>query len=255
MSSIHFNPENTINSNLGITDAQAPQKTGSAKDTPPPAKEQEQRAADSPQLAAPKTTSMNIGSLPSMGAAVLALIQEISAEQRKITNEQRNMQTELAVDKLGDIADKMKEKAITQLCVGIAAGTVSIAQGVASTSMTAKGINSIDKTFNTDGTLKQNMTSKFSTRNNAEMMLNTKIQSFNSSMGGCSGMMNSISQAVGGIYDSEIKNEEANLERIHSMSDQLKSLDDALRELIQKALSTQDQLQQSINQSRTKILG
>jgi len=39
------------------------------------------------------------------------------------------------------------------------------------------------------------------------------------------------------------------------MSDSLKSLEDALRELVQKMLSTMDAIQQSTNQTRTKILG
>ncbi|NLY40219.1 MAG: type III secretion system protein, partial [Desulfovibrionales bacterium] len=48
---------------------------------------------------------------------------------------------------------------------------------------------------------------------------------------------------------------DANIERSRAMSDSLKSLEDALRELIQKMLSTMDAIQQSTNQTRTKILG
>jgi prophage DNA circulation protein len=92
-------------------------------------------------------------------------------------------------------------------------------------------------------------------RGHADMLLNTKVQSFNAAAGGVTGMVGSISQAVGGIYDADIKLMDADIERARAQTDALKSLEDGLRELIQKMLSTMDSIQQNTNQTRTKILG
>lgn len=192
---------------------------------------------------------------PSFGASVLSLITETNAEQRQAAREQKALQTEAQVANIMEQADVMREKAVTQLCIGVATGMLSITQGIASTAITAKGIKSIDDAFDADGALKPGATSDFATRQNAETMLNTRVQAFNSSMGGVSNIMGSITQTVGGFYDAEITELQAQQERMKAMQDSLDSLEQALKETLQKALSTQDSIQQNINQTRTKILG
>ena len=57
------------------------------------------------------------------------------------------------------------------------------------------------------------------------------------------------------MYDAELKELEGDVARIRAQQQNLESLDEALKALIQKSLSSQDAIQQNINQTRTKILG
>lgn len=181
--------------------------------------------------------------LPSFSANYLALIGDVASEQRRKSAEQRALQTEIIVDTIKDQAQEMRSKAVFQLCMGIASGALSIAQGAIAFKMMSSGVSANAKI--TDATA----------RGHADMLLNTKVQSFNSAAGGVTGMVGSISQAVGGFYDASIKLMDADIERARAQTDALKSLEDGLRELIQKMLSTMDSIQQNTNQTRTKILG
>ncbi|MBQ5727352.1 MAG: hypothetical protein IIV56_00300 [Mailhella sp.] len=57
------------------------------------------------------------------------------------------------------------------------------------------------------------------------------------------------------MMEAENKELEADAERMRATQEQLSRIDDALRELLQKARSTQDAIQQNMNQTRAKILG
>ena len=72
---------------------------------------------------------------------------------------------------------------------------------------------------------------------------------------GVSGIINSIGGYVGAQYDAAIKEMDAAQEQMRANRDALKSITDGLSELIQKALSTQDAIQQNMNQTRSRILG
>ena len=52
-----------------------------------------------------------------------------------------------------------------------------------------------------------------------------------------------------------MKGMEADQERMRASRDALKSINDSLSELIQKSISTQDAIQQNMNQTRSRILG
>lgn len=188
---------------------------------------------------------------PSFGASLLSLITTMSAEQRQAAREQKIQQTEAQVANIQEQAKEMKNKAITQLCLGVVAGTMSIVQGLVSNAMTIKGVRDIRNTYGV-GKTAENTTM---TRNNAEMLLNAKVQATSSSIGGVSSVMNSITQAVGGIFDSEITELQANQERMKAMQESLDALEQSLKETIQKALQTQNAIQENMNQTRTKILG
>ena len=218
-----------------------------------------------------------LGALPSFGSNYLALITEISSEERRRNAEMRAMQTEEMVANIQDQADTIREKAVAQLVTGIVTGTLSIAQGIASASITAKGIGENQKLADsarqqtidqaTGGgtqpltgkaalnTLKEAENAATLARQQADMMLNSKVQMFNSIMGGASGILGSIGQCVTTMYDAELKESEAAVERIRAQQQNLESLDESLKALIQKAISSQDTIQQNINQTRTKILG
>ena len=194
-----------------------------------------------PPLTSTDHWNNNLAGMPSMGANYLALISELSAEQRKESAEQRNLQTEQIVSELKEQASTIRDKAVTQLCLGIASGALSIAQGAISGSMMAKGLSANNKL---DGVARQN----------ADMMLNTNVQSFNSAMGGVTGMMGSITNSAGSFFDADLKESDAKIERMRATNDALDSLEQSLKELSQKAISTMDTIQQNMNQTRTKIL-
>lgn len=221
-------------------------------ETPPADPKKESN--ETPELAKPNNTSLaplvNF-TPPSFGASLLSLITTMSAEQRQMTREQKIQQTEAQVANIQEQAKEMKNKAITQLCLGVVAGTLSIVQGVVSNAMTIKGVRDIRNTYGV-GKTAENTTM---TRNNAEMLLNAKVQATSSSIGGVSSVMNSITQAVGGIFDSEITELQADQERMKAMQESLDSLEQSLKETIQKALQTQNAIQENMNQTRTKILG
>ena len=161
---------------------------------------------------------------------------------------------------------------------GVVTGTLSIAQGAASIGMTAKGMaagekvsesafqKSIDEStgFGTkpirgevamNATLDKATAASTLARQHSDIMMNARVQSFNSIMSGSSGILGSIGQCVATMYDAELKESEAAVERIRAQQQQLESLDESLKALIQKALSSQDAIQQNMNQTRTKILG
>lgn len=184
-----------------------------------------------------------LAGLPSLGASYMAMIGDVAADQRRQSAEQRALQTNIIVDTIEAQAEEMHDKAVFQLCAGIASGLLSITQGIMSYRMMSSG------------TAENALITNKTARNHADMLLNTKVQSFNSAAGGTVGTVGSISQAVGGMYDAEIKFMDADIERARAQTDALKSLEESLRELIQKMLSTMDSIQQNTNQTRTRILG
>ena len=216
--------------------------------------------------------------MPSFGSNYLALITELSSEERRRNAEMRALQTEELASKIEEQADTIRDKAVTQLVTGIVTGAMSIAQGAASVSITAKGMvsseqaaqkaysSSID-TSTGSGTkpivgeqamntvLEKADTAAALARQQSDMMLNAKVQAFNSSMNGANSILGSIGQCVSTMYDAELKESEAEVERIRAQQQNLESLDEALKALIQKSISTQHTIQQNINQTRTKILG
>lgn len=228
-----------------------------------------------PQSSAPYST---IGVLPSFGSTYLALITEMSSEERRRNAEMRALQTEEMATKIEEQADTIREKAVTQLVTGIVTGAVSIAQGIASVSITAKGMaaseQAAQKAYTSvideatdfgskpivgervmESLLDKASNSAMLARQQADMMLNSKVQTFNSAIGGGNSILGSIGQCVSTMYDASLKELEGDVERIRAQQQSLESLDESLKTLIQKAISSQDAIQQNINQTRTKILG
>ncbi|PKN41143.1 MAG: type III secretion system protein [Deltaproteobacteria bacterium HGW-Deltaproteobacteria-18] len=196
-----------------------------------------------PPIGTGKLWDNGLDGLPSFSANYLALIGDVASEQRRKSAEQRALQTELIIDTIKDQAQEMRSKAVFQLCMGIVSGALSIAQGAMAFKMMSSGVSANAKITDT------------AAKGHADMLLNTRVQSFNAGASGVTGMVGSISQAVGSFYDSDIKLMDATIERARAQTDALKSMEDSLRELIGKMLSTMDSIQQNTNQTRTKILG
>lgn len=224
------------------------------------------------------TSCSGLVPLPSFGSTYLALITDISSEERRQNAEMRALQTEEMVSKIEEQADTIRDKAVAQLVTGVVTGALSIAQGAASIAITTKGFASseqaaqkaYDASINKstgagtkaivgeqamNETLEKANNASTLARQQADMMLNSRVQAFNSAMGGANSILGSIGQCVTTMYDAALKESEADVERIRAQQQNLESLDESLKALIQKAINSQETIQQNMNQTRTKILG
>lgn len=230
MSQVNFNNNSSINELYTIDFSTAGQtaKTQSAEGGIPAAKTQAANSAV-PQLESPNISSeaytAGLGGVSSMWAKALSLITEMSAEQRQATRDQKALQTEMQIDNIMEQADTIRNKAIAQLVLGVVTGAVSIGMGFGGIGLQANGK---DQVF---------------------------MQSYNNISSGFSGALSGAGQAAGSFFDANVSELQAKEEQIKAMTDQLESLDQSLKELVQKALSTQNAIQENMNQTRTKILG
>ena len=192
---------------------------------------------DIPRLAPPNGADFariaEFGVVPSPGSLVMSLITKTAAEQRRQNQEVRQQQ---GAASMKSEADKMRDMAATQLALGIASGVITIAGGAVQAGMAGnaltKGLGSGDA-----------------------MLANTQATGVGQAIGGGSGILNAISQFVGTQAQAEFKEMEADQEKMRAYGESVKSLDDGLKELIQKALEAQNAIQQTQNQARSRILG
>ena len=242
----------------------------------------QQVKSDLPNLKIPTkmesgTWKTDLAGLPSFGANYLAMITDLSSEQRRQNAEVRAQATEEMVAKINEQASELRNRAVQQLAMGIATGALSIAQGAISTTMTVKGMAKVDAQANAaeqavyehgtaGGTkavvgadaehlLASGNQAYSAAQQTGNMLLNTRISAFSTSMGGVNTAMSGLSQALNSFSEARQKEKEGDVERIRATQQQLDSLDENLKAVIQKALSSMDAIQQNMNQTRTKILG
>ena len=171
--------------------------------------------------------------MPAPGALVMALITEISADQRQQNRELSWAQTEAIVDSMQEQAKEMRNMAIAQLVLGMAAAATTVAGGIAQSSMAASG-------------LKMDAADK--------ALQSSKAQGVGTAVGGGASFLSAGSQFAGSMYQASFKEMEADQERMRALRDSLKDLNEGLKELIQKTLSSTESMQQSKNQATTRIL-
>jgi hypothetical protein len=188
-----------------------------------------------PKLAPPNGADLaqlaQFGGAPSPGALVLSLITDMASKEREENRQLRWAQTESIVASMHDQANKMREQATIQLAMGITAGAVSIAGGLAQAKIAASGAG------------------------DTAQIMGTKAQGVGTAIGSVGGIFKSVGDFIGTTYQADIKKMDADQEKMRAMRDNLKDLDDSMKDLISKALSTMDSIQQNMNQTRTKILG
>ena len=169
--------------------------------------------------------------LPSFGASYMALITETSAEQRRQAGEQRDLQTEVIAEKINQQAKEMRKKAVTQLVIGVTTGSLQVALSAATMVKQSAKLNSANKIGD------------IAERNAATTKINTDAQTVNQINQGVGSTLSSINQFAGTMFDANIKEMDADIECSRTMLDKLKSLDESLREVIQKTLGTIDNIQ------------
>ncbi len=181
--------------------------------------------------------------VPSMGASVLSLITELADEQRRANNEARFQQTEATVAKMHEQAEEIRDKAVTQLALGITANAISMGASLYGGISSAKaGV----KVAAMPGGINANQAT-------LQGMLQTS-QGYSQAAGMLGQTLGTVASTVGGLYDADIKHMDAQIEQLRAMSQQLDNLNDSLKELIRKAIDTQNTIEQNMNQTRTKIL-
>ena len=199
--------------------------------------------ADLPDLPAPimerDITSYAAGALPSFGSNYMALITELSAEQRKQSADQKALQTEMLISNIEEQADNIRTKAALELTASVISGSMQIASGVFTTVGVGKGMSGVSDAMYTG----------------QAMTVTTKVQAQAGAFTGAGTIASGAFTFGASMVEAESKELEAEAERIRATQDLLDKQDQALHELIQKSISTQDTIQQNINQTRTKILG
>ena len=84
--------------------------------------------------------------------------------------------------------------------------------------------------------------------------MNIQIQGVTGIISGSAKIFDSAKEMASTMLDAEMKDREADIELKRSLIAQLDSLNNALKEVIQKAMQTQETIQANTNQTRTKIL-
>ena len=195
---------------------------------------------DLPRLSLPiyeQDFSVYIGTPPaSFGSTYLALIQELAAEQRKQNADAKALQTEEQIANIEEQAKNIRTKAALDLTASLVSGTAQIVSGAVTIGMSASAVKS--------GATGDALQSK-----------NIQTQGVGTAISGIGTVLSSPLSFSGTMMEAANKQLEADAERMRATQEQLSRIDDALRELLQKARSTQDAIQQNINQTRAKILG
>ena len=249
--------------------------------------------AELPRLATPNGAAMSLlknwPALPSPGALIMSVTTEFAAEQRQQNQELMWKETEAMAASMKDQAKEMREAAVTQLVMGVVSGALQIGLGLAQIGMGAAAAKSASaaaekasaKFVNDAGAkagnqaVNQGKTAQQATAAAQKAMEKASIgaekiasETFSSAMmrsnmtinaigqigGGVAAALNAGAQFVGTEIQARAKEMEADQEKMRAVRDSIKSLDDGLRELIQKSLAAQNDIQASTNQARTRIL-
>lgn len=178
----------------------------------------EQVISQIPNLKSPRNASLKFlgewTGVPAPGTVIMALITEISAKNRQQNKELMWAQTEALVASINDQADTMKSMAWHQLAIGLVAAGTGIVGGAMGGGMTMGG----------------------------------------AIMQGVTQGVGSARDFAGTMFQASMKSMEADQERMRATRDSLKDLNDGLKDLIQKSLSSADNIQQGRNQAMGRIL-
>ena len=176
----------------------------------------------------------NFVGIPSLGATILALTSEIADQQRRAAGDQRTLQTKYVAQALRTEADKMRSQAVSNLVMGLVSSAVTIA---------ASGFQAIAS---------GKALAKFEGEQLAAA--SQQIKGYSDALSGLGNTLNTVKDFVSAGFDVDIKRQEAEIEVMRAHADQIDNLTDAMKQVIQKALSAQEAIMESTNQTRTKIL-
>jgi len=225
-----------------MTDAKLPLKffqTDKPGDKVPPPKDKTQGSKgelpDVPvQIGDDELPSLDL--MPaSLGASALAAIQKLANEERQTASTIEFNNSLAIADKMKTQADNIEHNAKVQLALNLTAAVIQISASCASVGMSSKAIAG----GGSDGAL---------------MIKNTQIQGVSGGLNGIASMFTAGATFHDSMTQADNKRIDAEIERMRANNAQLDSLQTAMKELIKSARQNQDSIQQSTNQTRTKIL-
>lgn len=211
-------------------------------------------------------SSSSLGGFYGMGsimAQLSALIVETAAQQRESNRQEVLAQTELLVENIHEQADKMRKQAIYQLIGGIISGLATMGQGAMSIAGSVKAFN-INKTAGiaSDVANSTNNPVVRSAHQSFAQELNTKATLVNEKFSGEGTMVKGVGDLASSFANyfaaqegAEIKDLEAEQARINAQIENLKSINDSLKELIDKSISVSSSIIEQQNNTTSKILG
>lgn len=179
----------------------------------------------------------------SLGSALLAKISEISEEQRRANAMVRAEQTVATVNKLHDQAEEIRSQATAAFACSICSSIISIGASVLSIAGTGKAMSE-NANINDAAERAAMLTAK-----------TQRIGAVAESIQGTAKMFSAGETLATGIGQAAQTHIQAEIEMLRASTEEVNELIDALREVVDKATSAQDAIQQSENQARTRILG
>lgn len=179
----------------------------------------------------------------SLGSALLAKISEISEEQRRANAMVRAEQTVATVNKLHDQAEEIRSQATAAFACSICSSIISIGASVLSIAGTGKAMSE-NANFNDAAERAAMLTAK-----------TQRIGAVAESIQGTAKMFSAGETLATGIGQAAQTHIQAEIEMLRASTEEVNELIDALREVVDKATSAQNAIQQSENQARTRILG
>ena len=199
----------------------------------------------------------------SIMAQVSALIVETAAQQRESNRQEVLAQTELLVENIHEQADKMRKQAMYQLASGILSGLATMGQGAMSIAGSVKAFN-INKTAGiaSDVANSTNNPVVRGAHQSFAQELNTKATLVNEKFSGGGSLIKGGGDLVASGFNylaaqegAEIKDLEAEQARINAQIENLKAINDSLKELIDKSISVSSSIIEQQNNTTSKILG
>lgn len=179
----------------------------------------------------------------SLGSALLAKISEISEEQRRANAMVRAEQTVATVNKLHDQAEEIRSQATAAFACSICSSIISIGASVISIAGTGKAMSE-NANINDAAERAAMLTAK-----------TQRIGAVAESIQGTAKMFSAGETLATGIGQAAQTHIQAEIEMLRASTEEVNELIDALREVVDKATSAQNAIQQSENQARTRILG
>lgn len=179
----------------------------------------------------------------SLGSALLAKISEISEEQRRANAMVRAEQTVATVNKLHDQAEEIRSQARAAFACSICSSIISIGASVLSIAGTGKAMSE-NANINDAAERAAMLTAK-----------TQRIGAVAESIQGTAKMFSAGETLATGIGQAAQTHIQAEIEMLRASTEEVNELIDALREVVDKATSAQNTIQQSENQARTRILG
>lgn len=201
---------------------------------------------DVPKLPSPRCSELNLqrlaaGMTASFGSTAMAILSETLAQMRFTADEQRIAEQRSAADQMESQADEMRSNAAKAFACALVSAGISLAASIYSTASSTIALKN----------------SAGADPEAAAAILNVK----NKQIEGISGIATSAGQFItaGKDYivstgEAAIKEMDADIERKRPLVSSLESLSETLSAVIEKAIATQQALQESMNQTRTKIL-